>query len=875
MKSIPPHTHGSGAHHALSRTTPAARLVLALAAIPVTAPATLAEEKAEHRTVAIGPQYKAGGLHRALWGGDYRDVWTTPVSLEVLDLQTYAGGLTPTRTIGHGQTEALALKGRDGKDYTFRTVVKDPTGLLPVELQETIARKILLDQMASGHPAAHVIAPGLLQPAGILHNVPRLVIMPDDPVLGEFRAAFANKVGDIEEWGGTPGFAGTKKTIDGEEMWKRLRQSPEVRADSRAYLKARLLDQLMGDWDRHRDQWRWAEVGGKQRWQPVPEDRDQAFVLYEGFFNSLLRPQLPMLVQFGPRYSSLAGLTFDGWDVDKRILADLDKPVWDEVARELQGELTDAVLEAAVVRQPPEYHARNRDRLLAGLKARRDTLPVQADRFYRYINRTVDVFGTDEHERVEAHRFDNGDLELTVRAAGADGEGAGEPYLQRRFVPAVTKEVRVYLYGGNDKVVVTGEHHGGVLLRIIAGDGADVLDDSRGGGTRFSASGPQARVVAGRGTHWDRRPYKEPPTAKRGEWIPARDWGRLTVPRPLLTYAADYGALIGAAVTTTGYGFRKAPWSDQQTVQVVYSTGETGFRGSYLGQFRFENSPLRVGLFAAGSGIDVSRFFGQGNETTFEGDQDTYKVDQKSAHLEPSLIYGVGDNVDVSLGVVAKYYDTDPRDNPVLKDTTFYGQGGFTELGLSARLRVDATDHRALPRRGVFASMGALFYPSVADVTDTFGSIHGQARVFLATSGELAPTLALKAGGERVFGTHPFFDSAFIGGRPAFNPLEPGGESSVRGLPPQRYAGDGSLFGGAELYLPLTRAFLLVPGQVGISGFVDVGRVFNEGESSDRWHPGYGGGVFFASPARRNLVSFTIGRSEGRTGFYIRAGLAF
>jgi hypothetical protein len=58
-------------------------------------------------------------------------------------------------------------------------------------------------------------------------------------------------------------------------------------------------------------------------------------------------------------------------------------------------------------------------------------------------------------------------------------------------------------------------------------------------------------------------------------------------------------------------------------------------------------------------------------------------------------------------------------------------------------------------------------------------------------------------------------------------------------------------------------------------GFFDAGRVFLEGEGSDRWHRGYGGGIFFVSPGRRNLVSFSVGLSEGNTAYYLRAGFAF
>jgi hypothetical protein len=147
--------------------------------------------------------------------------------------------------------------------------------------------------------------------------------------------------------------------------------------------------------------------------------------------------------------------------------------------------------------------------------------------------------------------------------------------------------------------------------------------------------------------------------------------------------------------------------------------------------------------------------------------------------------------------------------------------------------------------------------------------------VYLSTPGDRGLTLSLKAGGQHVFGDYPFFESAFLGGRTPFNPLEAGGGSAVRGLPPQRYAGDSTVFGSAEVYLTLTTAFVKIPGRLGLLGFYDVGRVFLDGESSSLWHDGAGGGVFFATPGRRNLVSFSVAWSEGYTAYYLRAGLAF
>jgi len=153
--------------------------------------------------------------------------------------------------------------------------------------------------------------------------------------------------------------------------------------------------------------------------------------------------------------------------------------------------------------------------------------------------------------------------------------------------------------------------------------------------------------------------------------------------------------------------------------------------------------------------------------------------------------------------------------------------------------------------------------------------VHGEARAYLGTGGERGVTLEVKAGGQKVFGTYPFFESAFIGGKTPFSLFEPGGGSSVRGLPAQRYAGDGSVYGSTELYLPILKAFLLVPGQLGVMGFYDVGRVWVDGETSRRWHHGAGGGVFFTTPGRHTLITLQVASSESNTTFYLRGGLAF
>ena len=75
------------------------------------------------------------------------------------------------------------------------------------------------------------------------------------------------------------------------------------RADATTYLTTRLVDLMIGDWDRHHDQLRWAEVeeaGGITRYVPIPRDRDYAFANYDGWMMEVARYFVSNAVSFVP-----------------------------------------------------------------------------------------------------------------------------------------------------------------------------------------------------------------------------------------------------------------------------------------------------------------------------------------------------------------------------------------------------------------------------------------------------------------------------------------------------------------------------------------------------------------------------------------------
>lgn len=807
--------------------------------------------------VAPGPHYAAGSLRRFLFGEGYRSLWATPVTVDVLDLGSFDGGLRPRKKGGGKQTQSLTFEGRQGREWKFRSIDKDPSAVLPEELRGTFIDAIVQDQVSSAHPLGPIMVDPLASAAGILSVPHRLVLLPDDERLGQFREEFAGRLGFIEERirsepPATPGFEDFHRLVDTVELWKRLEEHPEEKVDAEALLRARLFDVFINDFDRHKDQWQWARRKGTQLWQPVPEDRDQAFVRYSGLVLSLIRPSQPRLVDFGPEYPGIFGLTFQGRFVDRRHLAELEWSQWRKAIEHIQAAITEASIDGAIARLPPAHRAITSGRTASALKVRLRSLPAAARKFYLQLAEDVEVHGSDGQETVTVDAV-NGGL-IQVKVVGKNGE----PRFLRRFDPGETKTVRLYLRGGDDRVI-RGPGTGGLTLRVVGGRGEDTLDDSRAGGSHFYDEGAKSRVLAGPGTSLDSRPYVHPLDASGN---PDRDWGRQSLFMPWVSTGGDLGVFLGGFLTFTNYAFRHHPNAQKHVFGAGYATGVSAFRGEYRGEFGRANRTSRFGIHARASGLDLIRFYGFGNETRSEGPEEFFEVLQKQFSLSPRYQFSVR-RLDVSVGAIAQYTEEAPRLS-YASVTRPYGYGGFTKVGPLLDLEIASHDRAISGPRGGHLRAGGSVFPGVRSVKRTFGEIHGEAFGFLRARSPLRPMISGRLEGKRVFGPYPFQDAAFLGG-----------SDTVRGLRPQRYAGDASLLGSAELWLRFGRVRLLLPSDIGVFGLVDAGRIYQSGEVSSRWHTGAGGGVWVAVLKPENTLTLALARSEGVNRVYLRAGFGF
>ncbi len=102
-----------------------------------------------------------------------------------------------------------------------------------------------------------------------------------------------------------------------------------------------------------------------------------------------------------------------------------------------------------------------------------------------------------------------------------------------------------------------------------------------------------------------------------------------------------------------------------------------------------------------------------------------------------------------------------------------------------------------------------------------------------------------------------------------------GGSRTLRGFDSDRFAGDSAIWGGVDLRLKLAEPRILFLGTFGAIGFVDVGRVFYEGESPGGWHTGYGGGIWLTPLGVDTTISALMARGQEATRFYIYVGMPF
>ena len=803
-------------------------------------------------------------MTRISFGAGYREAWAAPATFPVLDLGTEAGGLTPVKRGGGLQTTSLRLQGENGKQYGLRLLEKSGLAQVPRELRDGAVADVVRDQRAAANPYSVLVAAGLADALGVLYQEPKIVYIPDDPRLGRYRETFANRLALFEvraddDVSDVPGLLGAADVVSAQKLREEMAEDQDHRVDQRAYLRARLLDAILGDWDRHQDQWRWnayepgeldptlagdAATKGKI-YRPIPRDRDFAFFRPGGIMGFFLAYSDSRFEPYGPDFTDTYGLTFNGYKQDRRFYNELTRGDFEAVAREVQAALTDRVIADAVARVPPSVQEIEGDFWRESITSRRDDLLEFASELYELHSPVVDVVGSNERELYTATHDAGGRLEVVVRSYKG-GEPGRELY-RRTLDPRETREVRIYGFAGRDRFEVRGD--GPIRVRIIGGGGEDEVQSEASG--VFVYDTEQGAEIEGRVR--DRRSGD----ARVNRYEPGSYRPTNVTMAPFLGVNPTDGVILGASRMYIVSGFHLDPAATHMLYANV-ALGTGGLQVGYDGRMREAIRTFDLDVEAiASTPRYVRNFYGLGNDTRL--------VDQEFARTQLARIGGqallggeLGQGLRFSIGPTVRYADA-RRDTlqgagfpqSTLAPEAFEAQA---HAGAAARLTLDLASGGVNPQQGVRFGVHGAGYGGLTEAAGSYGTLGGEAVAYVPLAYGPQLTLALRTGADHRFGDFPFFDGAVLGGA-----------NALRGFRRERFTGQTAAFAGAELRTKLfDLGTYVAPIEIGALAFGDAGRVWDSGEGGGvltDLHTGFGGGLWFGflDFATANL---TVARGE-------------
>lgn len=795
----------------------------------------------------------------AIWGERYRKYYGTEVTAPTVNLDTLFGGLVPVKKGGGHQSKSLRLRDKNGKEYVMRALRKSAELYLQSmvfqdnyvldDLKETYTQELLEDFYTGSHPYAPFTIGALSDAVGIYHTNPIQYYIPKQNALEGFNATFGDELYMIEEHAGDGhgelasfGFSNKLKSTDA--MLQDLRDDEKYEVDKDAYIRARLFDMVIGDWDRHVDQWRWAEFKDKKKivYRPVPRDRDQAFsIMGDGpFMNIATRiiPGLRLMEGFNEEIRSVKG--FNGspktYVLDLAILSETTKEEWQKQARYLQDNLSEKAINEAFMAFPEEVRDETVANIKTILRARLANIVETSDSYYDILNTYAVVTGTDKDDWFEVNRLDKDKTEIKAFRI-IDGKKKKKFY-EKVFYAKNTKEIWVYGLDDDDIFEVNNTTNTkGIKVRLIGGQNNDIYEVKNGKGIAI----------------YD---YKSKPNTfknAKGTKVKLTDDYNVNTYRPLkmrsntnqliptIGFNPDDGIKVGFANTYTYNGFRQNPFTQQHTLDAAYFFATSGVAIGYSGEFAelFENWNLEIKARFTTPNFAIN-FFGFGNTTeNFDEDLDLdfNRVRIQSLEFSPSLVWRGQLGAKFRAGVSYESIEVEETEGRFIN--TFYQANGeetqYDFVGVHGAYTYENSDNNGFPTMGMSTSLKFGFKDNISKDASNFAYVIPS----LSFDYKLIPNgrlvLATKWKGHFNIGNgYEFYQGATIGGT-----------DGLRGFRNQRFNGKTAYYQNTDIRYSLRKMKTrIIPAALGFFAGYDYGRVWLPNNSSNRWHTSYGGGFF-------------------------------
>ncbi|MBZ4033279.1 metallophosphoesterase [Flavobacterium sp. 17A] len=792
-------------------------------------------------------------FHRFLFGNHYRKYYSLPIEATTATVDTLKGGLKPIREGGGHQSVSLRMSDPQGREYVMRAMKKSASVFLQSvafkdqyvvnDFEKTYAEDFLFDFYTTSHPYSSFAIGSMSDKIGLRHTNPILYYIPKQNGLGEFNAGYGDQLYMVEERPADnhldgKNFGKPGNIIGTDEMMLNLHKDEKYTVDEKEYIKARLFDMLLGDWDRHSDQWRWAEYkeNGKVIYRPIPRDRDQAFVKYDGALLSILMniPALRHMRTFKHKIDNVKWLSREPYPMDLAFLKTATEKDWIEQAKYIQENLSDSDIDVAFKNLPKEVQDATIDEIKAKLKNRKKDLQKYAIRYSDVLSKTVMIAGTDKKDKFVLNHNVRKGIEIQVFRIKKEGD---DLVYKKNVTDAKTRNLWIYGLDDDDVFEVKGDQKSNIKIRLIGGQNNDTYNIENGKkvivydfkskpNTYNLDSKTQTQLT----DDYDVNTYNY-----------ERPKYNVVSGLPNIGFNPDDGVKVGINLNYTVNNFKQNPYTQRHVLNAFYYFATGGLEFNYAAHF-----PGLLGKWV----IDVEslyttpnfamNYFGYGNESKYENDDD---LDYNRVRIRKFNASGAIRHVgrygsEFSVQPIFQRMNVEKTENryiniPGIVNPDIFDAQNFGSLKVKYLFK--NSDFVAKPTLGIYFMLAGTWTTNLDETKKNFPTLESV----------LGFTHKLDHNGKLILATYVKGKAILNNNYEFYQGASLGGDTDLRGFRNERFLGNSYFSQSSDLRLSIGKIRkTLAPMTYGILGGFDYGRVWLDGEDSKKWHHDYGGGLW-------------------------------
>lgn len=304
--------------------------------------------------------------------------------------------------------------------------------------------------------------------------------------------------------------------------------------------------------------------------------------------------------------------------------------------------------------------------------------------------------------------------------------------------------------------------------------------------------------------------------------------------KPIVNLNNYYRLYVGMAYHIKNEDSSQAE-ANKHTIGLNYSLSEKSFHPYYKARFPQLIGGWDLSLLAGYDGIRRMNYYGVGNETARHPESNRFnwlRTENQYASIGIDKAFSGNHRIGFSL-----LYDgitvMDDADRLVAKtsgqiDAASYNRQYF--LGSRFAYNYQSLDRPIVPLKGVEFTSAVSYTENLVRRGHSFARFSGDLDVYLPLRNQFS--FVIRSGLATMTGNPDFYQ---------LNTL--GGTNTIRGYQRFRFYGKTAFYNQNEVRWITTSAHRLLKGDFGLFALFDQGRVWHPGESSNKMHYGYGGGV--------------------------------